>query len=608
MLWALLMAPLLFWGLPSSRCDDLLFGHEPPWKADRYQAARDLEQLRTGEVGADRDLNPLPVRNEVVDLTADEASRAEILRRYRLYSRQPDEMIIFRALQRMRPRQLDFDPHLYQYGGGYLYLVGAALGAAALTGWVKLTGNIGVYLAHPEWFASFYVVARLVSLAFGALTLLAVHRLARRAAGRMAGWLALVGVACCPVFITAVLEAKPHLPSACMILWATLSALDYHARGRSTAVLRMGVQAGYALGLVLTGAAALLLWPALLLARPAAPRRRVLAQLGLAALVALLVYAILNPYVLYNGLSGRAALGSNIANSMAMYRDQMRQAFDGAVRVGQLLVESAGVSVPVIGIVGLFLLLQRRAAVTVIGAAAGAGMLVLCVLLGAGKPAEFARFLILPVLLLNVAAAWSVATVARRHPIAGWLLAVAVLALMKPAAYVRSFYIDARGANESRYRAARYLVEHMAAEDAIGVLQEPAPYAVPPLDFAHRRVLLLPPVPPANLDREPLPTWLVFTADDGQAHARAWWHSAYELVARFPGAYTPLSCIAWANKPVFIYRRNACAAPSALPPASPAVRVNLFMNWNPLGKYQSAAPYRVHLYLTRTPERNDCAS
>lgn len=550
LLWALLMAPLLLWGLPSAQDDRLLFGGEPAWKADRYAAARDLEQLRTGDIGADRDLNPVAGGDRIVDLTADEAGRAEILRRYRLYSRQPDEMILFRALQRMRPRQLDFDPHLYQYGGGYLYLIGAALGAAGVTGFVRLTGDLSVYLEHPEWFAGFYVVARAVSLLFGALTLVAVQRLARRAGGRTAGWVALICVACCPVFITAVLEAKPHLPSACMLLWATLAALDYRARTGWSAALRMGAAAGYAFGLVLTGIAGFLLWPVLVLARASALRR-----LGVAALLALLVYVVTNPYVPYNWLSGRAALGSNLANSTAMYRDQMRHVGEGAVRAGQLLIEGAGVGVPVLGTIGLILLLRRRTGATVVAGISGVGLLLLGVLLGAGKPAEFARFLILPILLLSVATAWVVATVGRRRPMLGILLAVVVLVSMKTSAYVRSFYVDARGTHESRFLAGRFLGEHLAAGDAVGVLQEPAPYAVPPLDYTRRRVLLLPPNRPPGLDPAQLPTWLVFTADDGQTHARAWWHDEYKLAAQFPDAGTPLSRIAWADKPVFIYRR-----------------------------------------------------
>ena len=563
LLWALIMTPLLTWGLPSSRHDDLLFGGEPAWKAEHYHIAALLQRLRERDAGADTDLDPITGRDRLVDLTVDDQARAEILLAYRLYSRQPDEMLTFRALMRMRPWPPDFDPRMYQYGGGYIYLVGAALGASAVSGLVHLTRDAGFYLEHPEQFARFYIVARCVSLVFGVLTLVAVHKLARRAAGRTAGWFALLAAACCPVFITAVLEAKPHLPSACMVLWATLSALDYQARGRMRDALRMGLQAGYAFGLVLTGCLAALLWPALFLARSAAGRRAALRPLLVAGGAALAVYALTNPYLPYDLVTGRAAVASNIANSTAMYQGQMRQALSGAVRVAELLLESAGLGVLLAGSLGLALLLRRHPRAAVIGSLPGLGMLVLGAALGAGKPAECARFLILPVLLLCVAAATLFAMLARRRPLLALLALIVVLGVMRTPVYVRSFAEDVRGDREARAQAGVFLKDHLGPADAVGVLQEPAPYAVPPLDFAHRRIVLLPARRPRDLDEGALPTWLVFTADDDGTHAGGWWHAHYKLAARFPPACASLSRISWANKLTFIYgpRPRDTAAP-----------------------------------------------
>jgi 4-amino-4-deoxy-L-arabinose transferase-like glycosyltransferase len=549
------MLPLLPWGLPSSAADNLLFGGAPAWSAARYNAATDLAQLSTRPAGADTDLNPLVARDRLIDLTTDDGARAEILRRYRLYSRQPDEMIIFRALQRMHPRQLDFDPRLYQYGGGYIYLVGAALGVGALLHYVPLTADIGVYLEHPELFARFYVVARLLSLLFGALTLWAVFRLARRAGGRRAAWIAVAAVACTPVFITAVLEAKPHLPSACLILWATLSALAYRDHGRPRHVLLMGVRAGYAFGLVLTGALAALLWPALYLACPPQQRRRALWHLALAGAVALAVYVVTNPYVPYNWLANRAALASNITNSTAMYRGQMARAFDGAANVAYLLYEGAGI-LPIFGLIGLALLWRRYPAATLLASAAGVSMLLLDVLLGAGKPAEFARFLILPVLLLCIAAAcwlrhWTRRPLLRTSLVAAVMLGTAA----RGAFYTRAFCIDAYSTSESRHAAADFLRTTLLPEDSVAVIQEPAPYAVPPLDFTRRKIVLLPQSSPVD-ESAALPQWLVLTADHDRVHKDAWWQRHYTLVARFPTLSETLTPITWAHKATYVYERR----------------------------------------------------
>ncbi len=551
-LWLVVMAPLALWGLPSSRNDDLLFGGDPPWEPDRYSLAADVEALRQRSAGADTDLNPVLQRDRLVNLTPDEAARGEILRRYRLYSRQPDEMITLRALQRMNPRRLDFDPRLYQYGGAYVYLVGTVLAGASLAGLLHLTSDAAYYVAQPEGFAGFYVAARSLSLLAGLFTLVAVFRLAARAAGRRAGWFAAILTAASPVFITAALEAKPHLPSAALTLWAMLAALDVVRRGRTRDLVRLALSAGGAFAFVLTGIAALLLYLPLAAYR-SVPRRALVWSAGLA----FLVYAATNPYIVKHAAKGGATLESNLGNSFAMYRDQAARAPAGALRVAQLLPEAAGALTPIIGLVSGVLLLRRsRPAATV--AAPALALLVLALLLGAGKPAEFARFLLLPATVLCVCAATAVMQLARTRPGLALALAVAILATMKTPAYLTAFATDARGEHESRRAAGMFLRGLLPDADAtVGVLQEPAPYAVPPLDFARTGVVWLPPTAPPDLDPRTLPEWVVFTADDPAVHARDWWIDAgsYRLAAQFP-PQGPFARITWANKPAFVYRRQ----------------------------------------------------
>jgi len=551
------MLPLLRWGLPDRSRDDLLFGGGPAWPAQRY-AAEPVARARREQLGAaDADLNPLPDRSRPVLLTADDGARAEILRRYRLFTRQPDEMITLMALQRMQPRKLDFDPRLYQYGGGYIYLVGALLMAAGSAGLVDLSDRIAIYLEQPERLAGVYLSMRLVSLVFGGLLLVGVWKLAARAAGRAAGWLAMLFLACTPVFFTGVLEAKPHVPAACMVVWATLSALDYHARGRTRDLVRLGVQAGYAFSLVLSGIVSLVPWVVLGLRRRGASlsARRELCRLLAGLALALGVYLATNPYVLYHALRGGTSLQENLSNSIAMYTGQMRRAAAGAVRVAELLLESCGLGALVVGAAGTVWLLRRQPSQTLLASSGGVAMLAIAILLGAGKPAEYARFLVLPVALLCTAAAAALAFLSRQRR--AWAVggAVLVLVMLKTPAYVSSFLRDVRGTSESRRLAGQYLRDHVPLDAAIAVLQEPAPYAIPPMDFTRREVIWLPAARPADLAVQALPAWLVFSADDERVWRGAWWLAYYELVARFPSAKVPLSRIAWADKPVFIWQR-----------------------------------------------------
>ena len=86
-----------------------------------------------------------------------------------------------RSLAGMKPGQLQLDPKLYQYGGLWVYPVGALLKVGSILGFIKLTPDLAFYLDHPEEFARFYVVARLYSAAWGVVGAWAVFMLAPQA-------------------------------------------------------------------------------------------------------------------------------------------------------------------------------------------------------------------------------------------------------------------------------------------------------------------------------------------------------------------------------------------------------------------------------------------
>lgn len=558
LLWCALLAPLLLWGLPSRLQDPLLFGGESAWPAERYHADAAAQARAARQGGADTDLNPIAQRASVVHLTAEPADRAEILRRYRLYSRQPDEMITFMALQQMQPRQGDFDPKLYQYGGAYIYLVGALLGAGHLLGVVHLTGDVNHYLACPEDFARFFVAARLISLLSAAALLLAVFRLAARVSGRPAGWIAAALLATSPLFISGALEAKPHMASAALVAWTAIAAQAWTRRSSLRAAACCGCCSGLASGFVLTGVVAAAAWfapVARLLIDPRAPRTAWSRSALLCAGLAAAVYALSNPYVIVNAIGDGAGLDSNLGNSWSMY--SIGRPLAGLWRVCELLLISVGPAALILGALGSMLLVRRSASLLCVAGA----MLTITALLGADKPAEFARFLLLPAAALCVGAAsacvWLIKQVRPgAFETRAALLCGASLCCVHWTGLVGSvqaFAIDAYG-EEARVAAARWIEAHAAPQDALALLQEPAPFSVPPADLAHRQLWLLP-ASPADGIPPALPRWLVFTADDAATHAGAWWQDRYALRARFGSEGWLANPISWANKPTYVFER-----------------------------------------------------
>jgi len=119
--------------LPSHRVDKYLFGHHPVWTGRDIQALIG-ERATGGARAADLDVNPLGNRERTVWLNETDAQRAEIVLRYRLFTYHPDEMVTMMSLAQMHPGQGDLDPRMYQYGGLWVYPVGALLRVAGACG------------------------------------------------------------------------------------------------------------------------------------------------------------------------------------------------------------------------------------------------------------------------------------------------------------------------------------------------------------------------------------------------------------------------------------------------------------------------------------------
>jgi hypothetical protein len=290
-------------------------------------------------------------------------------------------------------------------------------------------------------------------------------------------------------------------------------------------------------------------------------------------------YALWNPYLVYNWLFRPEVLASNVGNSTAMY--QVGRFGAGAVRVAELMWEGCGWPLLFAGLVGFVLLLRDRPRETLVVAAPGLAMLLLSIAIGAGKPAEFARFLLLPSCGLAICAAYWFGRLRRERIPVMCPAAIVVLSLFPAGTYYEAFWRDSRTEDASRRKAAEiyqrlagagrgawYVAPSTTAQPdgartegmlrapgGVAVIQEPAPYSVPPLDFTRERVLLLPAERPRDLDPAALPMFLLYTADDSRAHTDAWWRGYYQQILVVPGIERWGARITWANKPVFICMR-----------------------------------------------------
>jgi len=496
------------WGLPTRSTDAALFGDRTPWTGKQILSLAPAWNDNAAR-GADVDANPLVDRSRPILLNATDADRAELLRRYRLFSYQPDEMITFRSLSGMSPGEARLDPKLYQYGGLWIYPVGALLKAASTVGLVTLTSDLAFYLDNPEQFGRFYIVARAYSAAWGLVAVACVFWIVRKLTTSTG--LAAVGALCfavCPVVVTMAHEAKPHLPGAALTLLACIAATKFVETRRSRWWVITGVLCGAAFGMVLSALWAFVVIPVMVLLTPDLRPTRRLSVIVLCTLVGILTYAATNPYVLINAITHPEVLRSNVGNSSAMYA--VGRWTEGAIHAGALLMEAAGPGVTLgAAVVGLIALARSRwrglkswlksdHAVGLLLFAVCACVMIQFIALAAGKPGEYARFAIVPSAGLVVCVMVGIHRLARSPR--AWLASlslVTVPTLGSGMFYLTAFVVTSTPVDTRRFPLVA-LEAHRATARAegravvVGLLAEPAPYNTPPLNLFEDRIVLLP--------------------------------------------------------------------------------------------------------------------
>jgi hypothetical protein len=496
------------WGLPSRGADAYLFGQgREPWTGKQILALAGGGAIDPNR-GADVDLNPVVNRDQPVVLNDTDAKRAEIVRRYRLYSHQPDEMITFNALRQMDPGARRLDPKLYQYGGLWVYPVGALLKLASLAGLVDVRADLAFYLDNPQAFGRFYVVARLYSALWGVVGVWVVYRIVRKIVGGMemsavAPLAAAVLFATMPVVVNGAHEAKPHLAGTVLILLAVLAASDYVTTGRRRSWVAAGALCGAAFGMVLSALPVFVILPLMVLLRRGTAKRDRVVVAVTSVVIGIDVYFITNPYVLIHLVRGGEALKSNLGNSAAMYSagGSAGTLVDAVLLIGEgtsyLLALAGAVAAAALAARAVRVRkdqsgaeVARRAAGLLLAAPALL-TLVQFVALGAGKPGEYARFGILPDTFLAIEAVVAVVTFFRGARTRKIALGVLVGSTgLFGGTYLLRFLGDSVGP-ATRTRAAAEFAQLLPGK-AIAVEAEPAPYSLPPVNLFDRRVVLVP--------------------------------------------------------------------------------------------------------------------
>ena len=483
MLWFLLG---IGWGLPSRDADAVMFGDRTPWTGEEIlELSGGFEQSR--EVGADVDLSPTD-HGELLNAT--DTQRAEIVRRYRLFTQQPDEWNTLRSLATMRPKQLDFDPRLYQYGGLWIYGVGGLIGVGHVLGLLTLTPDLAWYLDRPEEFAKLYIAARLWVVIWAAVGAGVMAWLVRRLSGKTwLGVVAAVGWCLMPVVVYASREAKPHLPSAVCMLIAIGLAMRYLEKPTWKRCALVGIACGAAFGFVLSGAVAIVL-PITMVLLASLPWKPRLKHTAVGVGTMLLVYAITNPYAVVGFLGGDGAFNSNVGTTVGMYEQNVTGVSRWMSGIGNglgLMLHAASPPIVGLGLAGYLAMLKRPpmrpvAILLIVSSLAVVGPYLLA---AAGKPAEHARFalfadaaFLVPTLMLLVFACDGKTAVAALVAVGVSMLWMAVVGFGYQLQYLTG--------DADRTSQGKALRAEMKAGDIVVSAFPPAPWSMPAVDlWAH---------------------------------------------------------------------------------------------------------------------------
>jgi hypothetical protein len=220
--------------------------------------------------------------------------------------------------------------------------------------------------------------------------------------------------------------------------------------------------------------------------------------------IALLVYAVSNPYVFINLVRNPAVLRSNLGTSTAMYHASAAGVW---LNGGKLMLEAATIAVVLFGVIGVLHVIessiaQRRLnfywpgcnAVHLLWLLVAAGLLVAVhfFLLAAGKPGEYGRFALLPATVLCILAVTSFWTFLPPARVA-FLSTLLVCTAWFGTNYIAHFDADIDPLMSPRSMTADALraLKRTPAKK-LAIVAEPAPYSMPPVDLWHWELQLLP--------------------------------------------------------------------------------------------------------------------
>lgn len=551
----------LTWGLPSR---ERVLRLMPAERADDPDLHRRMEEGRREiyEERAKHGRLPTDFLTEAAEFPKGwETPPGRLLHAYRsffLRTANPDEQKNLSYLAAMKPRKLEFAPYGIDYGGAYLYPLGAYLGGLSVVRVIRITGDLKAYLKDVGKIGNVFLAGRVFNVLCFVGCALLMLLLGSRAGGEPGGLAAALLFIFSPVVVLVEHTMNPYG-------WATLwflagclglsSYLDSGARSR----LRLG-----AAGIGLAIGSSIAFWPAA--AAAAAPAfaakdlrkewKDVLLRAAEAVAVIGVVFVVTNPYFIFR---------FGTYSDQLVYLMRTDSFSPSAGRLWAFFAEFLGRNW------GHLLTLAALGAVAALPFTGGrrrddrffSALFLFGFLHLAGRTADYAHGRhFLPFFALGALAAgrllWG--PVRARSKAAAWALSALLLAHSgsMSLSYLLDFRAEAAGRG-TRMVAGSWLEHHLPAGSVVGLVSPPEYSDTPPIRFDRHDLVLF--AEPAHLKGRELPEYLILSElrenprldpllDQSYTAAAAFEPRQYFPWARVRGAYT------LANPRIRIFKRN----------------------------------------------------
>ena len=413
-------------------------------------------------------------------LVGSHAARKETLDlwmvRFKLYSVEADEIVNIIALARIKPGQGQFDPKFYQYGGAFLYPLGAWYFALSRLGLVDVA-PFDQLLANPQFMDRIWTAGRAFIVAAFAISAFLLFLMLLEVASLPVALAALTIYLFCPASIMFSEVIKPHWYALIWINSALLIMVRAFVRGRLTlgSESLLAAAIGLAVGSVVTNSLlAVLIWCALV---PLVMRGQAsLAVLVRVPAIAGVVFFLTNPYYFFNWQAAqaeRAAAGTWFQPSL--------EPASLLMFVTNSLFSGFGIVLTVLMLAAMTWHLRRGPNSARLMVLAIALPIIAIAILTTSIATWSVNYRYIPyvlpaTLLLLGLAKW-------RHQ--SFILGLCALATLAQAAPLKLAYFDENSdTNSTRLSAAAWIDNNIPNSDAVCASSETlAPYNVPPFRF-----------------------------------------------------------------------------------------------------------------------------